>query len=158
MDDLKGLVELGRQVASEQDVALARHDLATGRHRLLLESGSDIRTNLGVRWRRTAFIVVGGIAAAAALVLLAVGINQKAEPDALQFRVGGQVVEQDALDNWWSAPSDEALPIEFSDGTTVALGPKSRARAFRISSPTCRYRAPNLPLPHRRTSRSPAAS
>ena len=76
--------------------------------------------------------MVGGILAAAALVLLAVGINQKAEPEALQFRVGGQVVEQDALDNWWSAPSDEPLPIEFSDGTTVALGPKSRARVLEV--------------------------
>jgi len=132
MDDLKGLVELGRQVAGEQDAALARHDLATGRHRLLLESESDLRTNLGIRSRRTAFVVVGGILAAAALVLLAVGINQKAEPDTLQFRVGGQVVEQDALDNWWSAPSDEPLPIEFSDGTTVALGPKSRARVLEV--------------------------
>lgn len=132
MDDLKGLAELGHQVAGEQDAALARQDLTTARQRLLLETESDIRPNVGARVRRTAFVVGGGALAAAALVLLAVGINQHAAPDALQFRVGGQVVEQDALDNWWSAPSDKPLPIEFSDGTTVALGPKSRARVLEV--------------------------
>jgi len=134
MDDLKGLVELGQKIASEQDAALAAHDLGPARQRLLQETMA--LPNPPGR-SRAAMFAVGGAAvavavAAAALVLLGVGFDRNAEPDHLDFRVGGKVVEQDALDNWWSAPVDAPLPIEFSDGTTVDLEPKSRARVLEV--------------------------
>lgn len=130
MDDLKGLTELGRQVASEQDAALAQHDLSAVRLRVLQESlalpGPPRRSRAGL------YALGGAVIAAAALTLLILGFDRSSEPDHLEFRVGGKVVEQDALDNWWSAPADQPLPIEFSDGTTVALEPQSRARVLQV--------------------------
>ncbi|HEU5076090.1 MAG TPA: FecR domain-containing protein [Polyangiaceae bacterium] len=131
MDDLKGLVELGRHVASEQDAALAQHDLGAVRQRVLQEALAlphpQKRSRAGA-----AYALAGAVVAAAALTFLILHLDRGAEPDHLEFRVDGQVVEQDALDNWWSAPSDRPLPIQFSDGTTVALEPKSRARVLEV--------------------------
>ena len=134
MDDLKGLIELGRKVASEQDAALAEHDLGAVRQRLLQESLPNVSTRSRSlpRVGTPALILGGAVVAAAALTFLVVGLDRGAEPEHLEFRVGGQAVEQDALDNWWSAPADKPLPIEFSDGTTVALEPKSRARVLEV--------------------------
>lgn len=136
MDDLKGpsghsvLTELGRQIASEQDAALAEHDLSAVRLRVLQET---LALPLRPRRSRAGVYALGGaVVAAAALTFLILGLERSAEPDHLQFRVGGKAVEGDALDNWWSAPADQPLPIEFSDGTTVALEPKSRARVLEV--------------------------
>lgn len=138
MDDLKhraeqtshaGLEELGRRIAREQDAALAQHDLSAVRLRVLHETLALPRP----RRSRTGLYALGGaVVAAAALTFLVLGIDRSTEPGPLEFRVGGQAVEGDALDNWWSAPADRALPIEFSDGTTVALEPKSRARVLEV--------------------------
>lgn len=133
MDDLKGLVELGRQVASEQDAALAQHDLAAVRQRVLHETLALPLPHPQRRLRARAMYTLGAaVVAAAALTFLILRLDREAEPNHLEFRVGGKVVEQDALDNWWSAPSDQPLPIEFSDGTTVALEPKTRARVLEV--------------------------
>lgn len=136
MDDLKshsghsGLSELGRQIASEQDAALAEHDLSAVRLRVLQET---LALPLRPRRSRAGVYALGGaVVAAAALTFLILGLDRSAEPDHLEFRVGGKAVEGDALDNWWSAPADQPLPIEFSDGTTVALEPKSRARVLEV--------------------------
>jgi len=143
MDDLTKLVELGQKVASEQDAALAQHDLGAARQRLLqstLLQGTLLQETLPLPSTRSrlsrvsapALLLAGAVVAAAALTFLIVGLDRGAQPDHLEFRVGGQAVEQDALDNWWSAPADKPLPIEFSDGTTVALEPKSRARVLEV--------------------------
>lgn len=142
MDDLTGLVELGQKVASEQDAALAQHDLGAVRQRLLQETvplpsrskrwHAFSRANAFSRISAPALVAAGAVVAAAALAFLVFGIDRGAQPDHLEFRVGGQAVDQDALDNWWSAPADKPLPIEFSDGTTVALEPKSRARVVEV--------------------------
>lgn len=130
MDDLKGLTELGRQVASEQDVALAQHDLSAVRLRVLQDTLALPRPPR--RPRARLYALGGAVVAAAALTLLVLGFDRGTESDHLDFRVDGKVVEQDALDNWWSAPADKSLPIEFSDGTTVALEPQSRARVLEV--------------------------
>jgi len=141
MDDLKGhkepaghrepagLHELGRQIASEQDAALAEHDLSAVRLRVLQETLALPRPK---RSRTGVVALVAAVVAAAALTFLILSLDRSSEPDHLAFRVGGKAVEGDALDNWWSAPADQPLPIEFSDGTTVALEPKSRARVLEV--------------------------
>ncbi len=141
MDDLKrptastdpaayaGLTELGRQIASEQDATLAQHDLSAVRLRVLHETLALPRPR---RSRAGVYALGAAVVAAAALTFVILRLDRGAEPDHLAFRVGGKAVEGDALDNWWSAPADQPLPIEFSDGTTVALEPKSRARVLEV--------------------------
>lgn len=133
MDGLKSLLELGRHIATEQDALLAQDDLSVERQLLLERAQSRAaRRDQRRRFQQRLALVGAGVLAAAALVLLVLDFETGTNDQHLQVRVGGELVAPEALDNWWSAPPDKSLPIEFSDGTTIGLAPKSRARVLEV--------------------------
>ncbi len=133
MDTLKSLMALGKHVAAEQDESLSATDLGDVRQRLLKEVASNPPEK---RHRRRTSLAVGALAAAAlataAAAFAALNFGKAVDTAQLQVTVAGEPVEHEALDNWWSAPADASLPIEFSDGTRVGLKPKSRARVLQV--------------------------
>lgn len=133
MDDLKSLHELGQYVAAEQDNQLAKVDLDPVRRRVLRESSANLgNARRRIRHRSLALAAVAGTLAVAAATVLTLNLGHPAPPSQLQVTVGGEAIAHDALDHWWSAPKDAALPIEFSDGTQVDLQPEGRARVLQV--------------------------
>ncbi|MBW2524798.1 MAG: FecR domain-containing protein, partial [Deltaproteobacteria bacterium] len=113
-EPLSKLADFGRAMADAQDEQLRRVELSTA-ERLLAEPAAAPRGSS----RRVAILSLA--AAAAALVVLALW------PRALTFAVGdGDEVGQ--VDEWTAAPADGVVPLRFSDGTSLVLGAKARAR------------------------------
>jgi TolA-binding protein len=120
---------LGARIAREQDAQLASENLGPVRERLVSSAGST-RTRAKGRARRVAY--VAGSLAAAAAVVVSVGALIPRGPEPLEVSINGETLESAVLSNWLSAPSNAALPIQFSDGTQVDLKAKSRARVLRV--------------------------
>lgn len=109
------LAELGRAVAEAQDRQLDRVQLST-QERLLAQPAA----RPGRRRARWAALSL----AAAAAVALAVVLLQ---PDELTFTIGNETTPGQ-LKEWIAAPPNAPLPLRFSDGTSLELGPSSRTR------------------------------
>jgi transmembrane sensor len=113
MDRLK---ELGREVALEQDRALAQ-DLSLGSVRARI-AGQPVRRRAPERL----FVGVAALVAFAA----AVGVYSTRRPHApLSASLGDRPL---VVGEWVSAAATGAPPIRFSDGSQVSLSPGSRAR------------------------------
>ncbi|GAC1353328.1 MAG: hypothetical protein NVS3B20_16900 [Polyangiales bacterium] len=119
------LARLGRRVASEQDATLRAldQDLAEVRDRLVQRTArGKPQLNRRALVVRAAFATTA-FAAAAAMTLYLL------RPRPLSFHVG----TSDGALGVWIAPSGAGtLPITFSDGTTLALEPESRARVVKV--------------------------
>jgi len=118
------LKALGQRLARLQDERLERaFDFVSARSRLL-DSAQPAQPAERAKGRWAwAVVLAAGLAAAA---LLARGGN---EP--LDFRVGqgrGETGE------WVAAPSGEAVPIVFSDGTAITLRQNARARIANVAA------------------------
>jgi hypothetical protein len=122
------LARLGEHVAAEQD-ALPAPDPSARTRRLLAERAAA-RRRPGVGpgglpvWARLslAALLLSGLLALAGGVL-------RSPP--LSFTVGGQG-NQGVLMAWESAPPAAHLPLRFSDGTRIELGPNARARVVAV--------------------------
>jgi transmembrane sensor len=110
------LQRLGREVAAEQDRALAQ-DLSLGsvRARVIAE---PLRRPMRVKWASGAAVLVA-VAAAVAVY----GISRQRAP--LAATLGGHPL---AVGEWVSATDAASPHIVFSDGSSVALSAGSRAR------------------------------
>jgi transmembrane sensor len=110
------LLRLGRNIAAEQDRALAQ-DLSLGSVRARV-----IGQPLGRPTRRAWWVGAAALALAAAGVL-AFGLSQRRAPLGATF--GDHPL---AVGEWVSATGASTPRIQFSDGSEVALRPGSRAR------------------------------
>ena len=116
------LQRLGREVAAEQDRALAQ-DLSLGsvRARVLAQ---PVRRPLRVKvWASVAVV------AAAAAAVAVYGLTRPRAPLAASF--GDHPL---AVGEWVSATDPSSPHIRFSDGSEVALSPGSRARLATLDS------------------------
>lgn len=108
-------LQLGREVAAEQDLALAQ-DLSLGGVRARVSARPMRR-----RRRNLPYAAVALVMLAAALALL---VTSRARAP-LAASLGGRAL---AVGEWVSASEPGAPPIRFSDGSEIALAPGSRAR------------------------------
>ncbi|HEY6079778.1 MAG TPA: FecR domain-containing protein [Polyangiaceae bacterium] len=108
------LLQLGRELAVEQDRALAQ-DLSLGGVRARV-SARTVR-----RRRRLPYAVLALVAALAAVALL-VTLRARAP---LSASLAGRALE---VGEWVSASEPSASPILFSDGSQIALSQGARAR------------------------------
>lgn len=122
MASTEGLLQLGRELAAEQDAELAQ-DLSLGAVRARLGGPSGRKRRPGARWLAGAATV----ALAAALVLWFAKRSQAP----LEASLGGRAL---AVGEWVSASEPGAPPIRFSDGAEVALSQGSRARLATLDS------------------------
>jgi transmembrane sensor len=116
------LLRLGREIAAEQDRALAQ-DLSLGSVRARV-----IGQPLGRPARRAWWVGAAALTAVAASVL-AYGLSQQRAPLGATF--GDHPL---AVGEWVSATGASTPPIQFSDGSEVALRPGSRARLATLDS------------------------
>jgi transmembrane sensor len=126
MEPLNELERLGGSVAREQDRALDGIDLSAVRARLRRAPAVIARTRNKVGW--AVGLVLAGACVAGAVMAVA-WVFPRGQ---LQFRVAGGKV---AIDKgaWMSAPSDRALPVEFSDGSRFVLSAGTRGRVVRTA-------------------------
>jgi hypothetical protein len=108
------LLDLGREIAAEQDRALAQ-DLSLGSVRARVV-GRPLQRPRRVRWGAAAFVF-----AAAAAVALALGRSDAP----LGASLDGRAL---AVGEWVSAAETASPKIRFSDGSVVALASGTRAR------------------------------
>ena len=122
---LDPLQRLGQTVAAQQDQQLASHpSLREARARLL--SGAPARRS---RWLPSPALVFAASAALTALALLVPGVvGSRLSP--LSFQEGSH---PGAVDAWLAAPTAAPLPLRFSDGSALDLGPGARARVASVS-------------------------
>jgi len=114
-EPLNQLADFGRAIADAQDEEIRRVPLST-EARLLAEP-----PKVGAsRPRRVAML---SLAAAAAATVLALWLW----PRAVTFSVG-ETSTTGELDEWIAAPADRAVPLRFSDGTSLVLAARARAR------------------------------
>jgi transmembrane sensor len=116
------LLRLGRDIAAEQDRALAQ-DLSLGSVRARV-----IGQPLGRPARRAWWVGAAALAAVAASVLV-YGLSQQRAPLGATF--GDHPL---AVGEWVSATDASTPHIQFSDGSEVALRPGSRARLATLDS------------------------
>lgn len=115
MDDhLDNLARFARRVASTQDRQLRTVTLTT-RERLLAPAAAHSQ-----RHARAPALVLAVIALAACIVWLT-------RPQAISFEVGSGG-EAGRVGAWIAAPEGGALPLQFSDGSTLRLEAATRAR------------------------------
>jgi TolA-binding protein len=125
-DESAALRALGKKLALEQDKALANGaELAAAERRWL-----DAATPLRPRHKGS----LGWLFAAAAFVCLGawIVITKVEEPSAIHL-VSRSGTDELLVGSWTSAPLDRPLPLRFSDGTELLLGPRSRARVIEAS-------------------------
>jgi TolA-binding protein len=118
--------EVGRRAAAALEAySLERDTAIASAHRRLL--GAALRRPEGaVRDRR---YIMAAVATAATLFALAVGFFATRPPSPLTFTADGR---DGALQVWVAAPGARAVPLEFSDGTSIRLQPSARARVVAI--------------------------
>ncbi len=126
MDDVtKRLDHLGRAVSEVAERIAAPAAIELSRRRFL--SAAPPR-------RRGRSRTIGALAFAAcfSLVALLVG-RQAARPSPVSFQVGA-AGERGAVGAWIAATGGEALPLRFSEGTTVVLAPRTQVRVTETST------------------------
>ncbi len=118
------LESLGRRVAEALDERGVERGRAVerARHQYLA-----IAVRRPARSRRALF----GLAAAAAGVLIGIGVFAHVRPRPLAFTAGGQ---PGVVETWVAAPDRDGLPLRFSDGTLFRLEPSSRARVVALDA------------------------
>ena len=109
------LLDLGREVAAEQDRALAQ-DLSLGSVRARVV-GRPLQRPRRLHWAS------GAAVAAVAAIALGFGLSRPGAP--LEASLDGRAL---AVGEWVSAAETASPRIHFSDGSVVALTPGTRAR------------------------------
>lgn len=115
------LRELGAELARAQDQGRADDPNRLDALRESILAAAEEAPEPRVRWPRLAIPAAG-----TALALAAVLVAWVAWPSAMTFQVGPD--RAGVAGAWIAAPSGEALPLVFSDGTRVELDGGSRAR------------------------------
>ncbi|HWO11616.1 MAG TPA: FecR domain-containing protein [Polyangiaceae bacterium] len=125
------LRDLGAHVADRQAPLLARDDSSEATRRQLVER---VLARAGAR-RRASGARRHWLALAAGVALLACGLllgNWLQQPPApLSFTIGA---EPGVLQSLTRAPADAALPLRFSDGSSVELAPSAQARVVSLGA------------------------
>lgn len=122
----RSLTSLGRHIAELQDQAPeATLDRDRGRARLLREN-TPSHNIVSARPR----LVAAALFAAAMALFVGLWLTQSGDP--LRFVVGQG--RMGAAGEWIAAPSEDALPIHFSDGSELTLAPGGRARVAQVSA------------------------
>ena len=123
------LQRLGREIAAEQDRALAQ-DLSLGSVRARVIAKPLRRSS------RTKLWAAGATVTAVAAAMAVYGFTRSHAP--LAATLGGHPL---AVGEWVSATDAGSPPIHFSDGSEVTLSPGSRARLATLVEPV----APGAP-------------
>jgi len=125
---MNGLERLGKELAGEQDALRARRsDRARVRERI----GAFVVRRGRSPWLRPGRIALAcASAAAAALIVLWVRPAGQV-PLLLKVGASGKQAQSGAF---LEAPLAAALPLRFSDGTRIDIGPRSRARVVEIDA------------------------
>jgi TolA-binding protein len=114
-------VRFGRSVAEKQDRTLANeHGLSEARAKLIATVGAAPVRHSGPR-------IVAGALAFAAVVAAVLFFALRTSSAPLEIRVGPNGYRADP-GSFIAASPNEALPIRFSDGSSVLLAPTSAAR------------------------------
>lgn len=113
---MKSSLERLRDLASEQDADLVAHDLEPARARFL---ASVAGRRPSATWRVRVALAAAAVITGLLFVLLLWPTH------ALTFAVGSA---DGRVGAWIAASADEAVPLRFSDGTSLVLQPKGRAR------------------------------
>jgi hypothetical protein len=122
MASTESLLQLGRELAAEQDAALAQ-DLSLGAVRARMGGHSARQRRPRARW--LAFAATFSLASA-----LALWFARRTQAP-LEASLGGRAL---AVGEWVSASEPGAPPIRFSDGAQVELSQGSRARLATLDS------------------------
>jgi transmembrane sensor len=125
MSKLDGLL---RKVAAEEDALRAAERLPER-----LASRFQRFTPREPRQR----IVPFAVGAAAAFLVVFLGLQALYERSALSVRVGAAGAAP-LVGAWLGAPDSSQLPLEFSDGSRFELAPKSRARVVELARSSAR--------------------
>ena len=122
---------LGRHVAEELEPVVGRGASDDSlRARLAARTATRIPRAAARSRARRALGIAALVAAAAATVVVRA---REPEPPPLSFSVG-EPARAGQLLAWASAPTDRALPLDFSDGSRVVLAPDARGRVVGLSA------------------------
>lgn len=117
---------LGSAVAQVQEGALDTvAPMGPSRRRFLAE----VSGRFGAKSRRRWILAFAAVQAAAAVVLVVVLFHDRP----LTYAVG-DARRSGELGRWIGTPEGESVPVQFSDGSSVVLAPKARARVVNVQA------------------------
>jgi TolA-binding protein len=122
------LEALGRRAAEALESHASARQLAVERAR---QQYMATAVQAPARTRMRLSTVAMAAALTLAIVLLGVGALVHLRGRPLTFTAGGQ---PGVLETWVAAPSENAIPLRFSDGTLLRLEPASRARVVAVDA------------------------
>lgn len=123
------LLSLGAHVVSQQEALLLSVEPNESTRRALAERAA--RRNSRPR-SHSRFVIAAAVASVALAAGLAFSAGMRFKNNqSLRFTVG-HAARPGVLHAWESAPVNAELPIRFSDGTELRLGPEARAQVVRV--------------------------
>jgi len=120
------LEQLGADVARIQDETLPDGRRRAAVRRKLLVTPLPAKQRTRRLWRPAMGLALTSAA------LIALFMFRTSEPGLVEYRVG-DAPPSNRIDEWIAAPDTQMLPITFTDGASVRLGPGSRARVRKLS-------------------------
>lgn len=120
---------LGAHVAAQEDLLVEQAESDEATRQLLAEHSAKRRPRPSSTWRWMVPAAATALMGVVAGLLISAGVPSTRRTPS--FTVG-EGLRPGVLQAWESAPSNDKLPIRFSDGTEVSLGPNTRAQVTRL--------------------------